>query len=173
MIANIGYVEKHGRSNLALNGKLPILYIACAGIPWNIQRHIIWQSRRITGLRGSETPGKIRASTYRCRYRTCLCNRGTSDLRIVGSKQVRTAETIEVNVSDTIAATEHGFVGDAVCKSKPRCKVVVIRIDERAVIKRTIFGLNDRVCCRIVVRKPVVLFIKRCRKLVSEAGIDR
>src|SRR6266478_4780138 len=143
MIADIGYIEKHCRRNLALNRKLPILYIACAGIPWDIQRHIIWQSRRITGLRGSEATGKIRAGTYRCRYRTCLCNRGTSYLRKVRSKQVRTAQAIEVDVSDTIAAPDHGFVGDAVCESKPRCKIVVIRIDERAVIKRTIFGLND------------------------------
>ena len=58
-------------------------------------------------------------------------------------------------------------------KAEPRCEVVAVRIHERAIVDRSVFGLDQRVGHRIVIGEEVVLLPLRRRELVAQPEVQR
>src|SRR5262249_6242714 len=93
-------------------------------------------------------------------------------LRKIGRQQIGAAQTIEVNIGDAVASPHHGLVQQVVRKSEPRREIVIVRMDEAALKKRAIPGLDDRIRCRIVVRLAILVFVQRSRKLIAHPKIQ-
>src|SRR5262245_59072335 len=60
------------------------------------------------------------------------------DVRPVESQQVFAAQSIEMDVTDPVTAANHRPIERVVCEADARRPVVVIRVNQRAIVKRAV-----------------------------------
>src|SRR6187455_2085525 len=77
-----------------------------------------------------------------------------------------------MRVSDSIAAAQYELVIEIPCKTQPRPEIVPIGINQCPIVKRAVSSPDDRVCRRVIVRKPILVLIIRRSEFVTEAKVE-
>ncbi len=85
---------------------------------------------------------------------------------------LRAARPIEERIADPVAAAHNGLRKHGVSKPEPRPEILIIRIDQRAIVDAARCRLDQRIGGGVEVGPVVVPFPDRCRELPAETQVN-